>query len=192
VCAPPQPPLTPPPRAPPAAPPPPPVLQVAARHVQSEGVMGSSTVCLATINLAVGRLQVATLGDSGIFVIGKRPGGGRLNGGRLEVKFRTPQQEHEFGRPYQLGHFQHANVPEVGSLSRRGPVLGGGAGGGTMAVPGGPDGRPPLWPLPARCRLQRAGPLAAPPPCARQQRGAAPPRPTPRRPASTRRGRAGR
>jgi hypothetical protein len=51
-------------------------------------------------------------------VIGKRPGGGRLNGGRLEVKFRTPQQEHEFGRPYQLGHFPHANVPEVSGRAR--------------------------------------------------------------------------
>jgi hypothetical protein len=70
--------------------------------------MGSSTVCLLTINLDVGRLQAATLGDSGIFVLGHRPGSGRL-----EVKFRTPQQEHEFGRPYQLGHFPHSNTPDV-------------------------------------------------------------------------------
>jgi hypothetical protein len=40
--------------------------------------MGSSTVCLATINLAVGRLQVATLGDSGVF--GAVPGGGAGGG----------------------------------------------------------------------------------------------------------------
>jgi hypothetical protein len=70
--------------------------------------MGSSTACVLTINLSCGRLQAATLGDSGAFVIG-RPSGG----GRLEVKFRTPQQEHEFGRPFQLGHFQHADMPEV-------------------------------------------------------------------------------
>lgn len=88
------------------------VLQVAARYVQSEGVMGSSTVCLLTINLDVGRLQAATLGDSGIFVLGHRPGSGRL-----EVKFRTPQQEHEFGRPYQLGHFPHSNTPDDADLA---------------------------------------------------------------------------
>lgn len=49
--------------------------------------MGSSTVVLVTINLAVGRMQAATLGDSGVFVIGRQAGGSRL-----EVKFRTPQQ----------------------------------------------------------------------------------------------------
>ncbi|KAI8470187.1 MAG: Serine/threonine protein phosphatase [Monoraphidium minutum] len=95
------------------------VLQVAARHVQSEGVMGSSTACLVTINRSAGRLQAATLGDSGMFVIGRQAGGGRAatGSGRLEVRWRTPQQEHEFGRPYQLGHFAHADVPEDADLA---------------------------------------------------------------------------
>jgi protein phosphatase PTC7 len=84
--------------------------------VESEGVLGSSTICLLTINKAVGRLQAATLGDSGMFVIGRRPGSSLL-----QVKFRTPQQEHEFGRPYQLGHFAHANNPDVrGTNATRG------------------------------------------------------------------------
>jgi len=30
---------------------------------------------------------------------------------QLTVKFRTPQLEHEFGCPYQLGHHRYANSP---------------------------------------------------------------------------------
>jgi len=45
------------------------VLQVAARHVESEGVAGSATACVLTVNKAAARLQAATLGDSGFFVL---------------------------------------------------------------------------------------------------------------------------
>jgi hypothetical protein len=51
------------------------VLQVAARHVESEGVAGSATACLATVNKAAARLQAATLGDSGFFVLSPAPRG---------------------------------------------------------------------------------------------------------------------
>ncbi len=54
------------------------VLQVAARHVESEGMQGSCTVCLLTINKAAGRLHAANLGDSGFFVLGVRPGGDKV------------------------------------------------------------------------------------------------------------------
>lgn len=87
-------------------------LQVAARYVQSEGVQGSSTICLVTINKRVGRMQTATLGDSGIFVFGRCPGSNLF-----QVKFRTPQLEHEFGRPYQLGHHAHGDSPEDADLA---------------------------------------------------------------------------
>ena len=50
------------------------VLQVSARHVESEGVQGSCTACLLTINTELGRMQAATLGDSGFFLIGREPG----------------------------------------------------------------------------------------------------------------------
>jgi hypothetical protein len=49
------------------------VLQVSARHVESEGVQGSCTACILTINMELGRMQAATLGDSGFFLIGKDP-----------------------------------------------------------------------------------------------------------------------
>lgn len=88
--------------------------------------MGSSTAVLVTINLDAGRLQAATLGDSGAFVVG-RPHDDGGGGGPMQVRFRTPQQEHEFGRPYQLGHFAHANTPEDADLAtllvRRGDIV---------------------------------------------------------------------
>lgn len=48
------------------------VLSVAARHVESEGVQGSCTACVLTINKDTGRLQAATLGDSGFLIVGPR------------------------------------------------------------------------------------------------------------------------
>ena len=40
------------------------------------------------------------------------------SGGRQEahVKFRTPQQEHDFGHPYQLGHLEAADKPDESML----------------------------------------------------------------------------
>jgi len=85
------------------------VLQVSARHVESEGVQGSCTACLLTINTELGRMQAATLGDSGFFLIGREPGKQQR---QPSIRFRTPQLEHEFGCPYQLGHHEYANKPD--------------------------------------------------------------------------------
>jgi protein phosphatase PTC7 len=43
---------------------------------------------------------------------------------QLRVKFRTPQLEHEFGCPYQLGHHRYANSPADADLSTL-PVVAG-------------------------------------------------------------------
>jgi hypothetical protein len=43
---------------------------------------------------------------------------------QLRVKFRTPQLEHEFGCPYQLGHHRYANSPSDADLSTL-PVVAG-------------------------------------------------------------------
>lgn len=82
------------------------VFQYAARHVVSEGVLGSSTVCILTVNMEQGRLQAANLGDSGFVIFGKPQGSDKL-----AVKYRTIQMEHEFGCPYQLGHHAGSNKP---------------------------------------------------------------------------------
>lgn len=57
------------------------VLATAARHVESEGVQGSCTACILTVNKDTGRLQAATLGDSGFLIVGPRS----LQHGELEV-----------------------------------------------------------------------------------------------------------
>ena len=48
-----------------------------------------------------GTAQIANLGDSGVVILG--------SGG---VKFKTPQQEHSFGYPFQVGHQEHSDRPE--------------------------------------------------------------------------------
>ena len=48
-------------------------MQIAARKVQSEGIYGSSTMCLVSIDLEWARIHVACLGDSGLIVIGSTP-----------------------------------------------------------------------------------------------------------------------
>ena len=37
-------------------------------------------------------------------------------GGRYELRYHTPQQEHSFGCPYQLGHYEGADAPEDAML----------------------------------------------------------------------------
>ena len=37
-------------------------------------------------------------------------------GARYELRYHTPQQEHSFGCPYQLGHYEGADAPEDAML----------------------------------------------------------------------------
>lgn len=64
------------------------VLTTAARHVESEGVQGSCTACLLTINKDTGRMQAATLGDSGFLIVGPRA----PHQGDLEVRLLMNRQ----------------------------------------------------------------------------------------------------
>ena len=38
------------------------------------------------------------------------------SGARYELRYHTPQQEHSFGCPYQLGHYEGADAPEDAML----------------------------------------------------------------------------
>lgn len=58
-----------------------------------------------------GQLRSANVGDSGYMLLTEVPGGGRY-----EVRYHTPQQEHSFGCPYQLGHYEGADAPEDAML----------------------------------------------------------------------------
>ena len=51
------------------------------------------------------------MGDSGFVVLGRTP-----SQRDFHVKYRSPQQEHNFGVPYQLGHEQHADSPSDAML----------------------------------------------------------------------------
>lgn len=47
------------------------MLQSSSRYVVSQGLQGSCTACLLTINQASGQLHAANLGDSGFLVLGR-------------------------------------------------------------------------------------------------------------------------
>ena len=74
-------------------------------NVQLQGHKGSSTICLITLDLKAGVLRSATLGDSGYMV---------LRGMDSDAPYKvysSPQQEHEFGWPFQLGHHENSDKP---------------------------------------------------------------------------------
>ena len=82
------------------------LLVSSASGVAQADIQGSSTACILTLDQATGVASIANLGDSGVLI-------GRWNAekGTPRVVFRSPQQEHEFGYPFQLGHHEHADHP---------------------------------------------------------------------------------
>ena len=87
-------------------------MQAAATRVTAAGMQGSSTCCIVLLDTQHGRLASANIGDSGFMILGVTP-----NNAKPHVKFRTPQQEHQFGCPYQLGHHAAADPPEDAMLT---------------------------------------------------------------------------
>ena len=87
-------------------------MQAAASRVKAAGTQGSSTCCILLLDTVHGRLASANVGDSGFMILGVTQ-----NNPRPHVKFRTPQQEHQFGCPYQLGHHLAADPPEDAMLT---------------------------------------------------------------------------
>ena len=87
-------------------------MQAAAKKVTEQGTQGSSTCCIVIVDLLHGRLASANVGDSGFMILGRTD-----YNNEPHVKFRTPQQEHQFGCPYQLGHHKAADPPEDAMLT---------------------------------------------------------------------------
>jgi len=112
------------------------VLAGAEAETLAAGVHGSATACIVLLDPARGALTSANVGDSGFAVAGRASAYGitsSLSGGEISlaynaggglgpdgsssaaasasrvIKFKSPQQEHEFGRPYQLGHHPAAD-----------------------------------------------------------------------------------
>jgi len=75
------------------------VLELAERNIRGTAIQGSSTACIASIHGLNRKMFVACLGDSGVMIY--RPS--------LGIIFRTPEQEHQFGYPFQLGHHEHSD-----------------------------------------------------------------------------------
>jgi protein phosphatase PTC7 len=78
------------------------IMKHAAIKLEEQRVDGSSTCCLVMIDSNKGRLAAANLGDSGYMILTKDKTNHRSDRS-MRIKFRTPQQEHSFGHPYQLG-----------------------------------------------------------------------------------------
>ena len=78
--------------------------------------------------------SAANLGDSGFVVIGRRraeraardkgssAGAAASSRGQLTVKYRSPQQEHSFGHPYQLGGCARWGLPRAAAVMGLGPA----------------------------------------------------------------------
>ena len=71
----------------------------------------SANSLLYSIPLVQGQLRSANVGDSGYMLLTRAPAGARY-----ELRYHTPQQEHSFGCPYQLGHYEGADAPEDAML----------------------------------------------------------------------------
>lgn len=87
-------------------------MQAAAARAAAAKTQGSSTCCIVLLDTRHGRLASANIGDSGFLILGVTP-----NNPKPHVKLRTPQQEHQFGCPYQLGHHAAADPPEDAMLT---------------------------------------------------------------------------
>jgi protein phosphatase PTC7 len=103
------------------------LLQSAFQRVRAEGVQGSATLCMVVVDTTTGRLSSANVGDSGYLLMspargaagGSGGGGGNPGSAAWQpggVRYRSPHQEHEFGRPYQLGHHGASDAPEDAML----------------------------------------------------------------------------
>ncbi len=97
------------------------VLQAAYGRVMAAGVQGSCTVCVVLVDPATGVLRSANIGDSGYLLMAPRRPGAVAAAPRAAwqpcgVTYRSPHQEHEFGRPFQLGHHRGSDRPEDAML----------------------------------------------------------------------------
>jgi protein phosphatase PTC7 len=116
------------------------MLERAFHAVTEKNVKGSTTCVLLTLDSRLGVLNAANIGDSGYLVArlssgassssssssdGNAAGLHSLNdnetGAEEKVQrfiaYRSPPQEHDFGRPFQLGHHEATDTPADAMLS---------------------------------------------------------------------------
>ena len=119
------------------------MLERAFHAVTEKNVKGSTTCVLLTLDSRLGVLNAANIGDSGYLVArlssgasssssssssssdgiaaGLHSSNNNENGGAEKVErfiaYRSPPQEHDFGRPFQLGHHEATDTPADAMLS---------------------------------------------------------------------------
>lgn len=88
------------------------VVHLACADTVAAQIKGSSTLCVVHIDGLAATLAAANIGDSGFIVI--RQG---------LVAYRSAQQEHSFGCPFQLGHHESASPPSDAQVRRAAAML---------------------------------------------------------------------
>jgi protein phosphatase PTC7 len=89
----------------------------------SQGIVGSSTICVATLDRKLGQLSYSNLGDCGLMVLRHIDSGTagymrerqlprHLRKNVLKIAYLSPQQLRSFNLPYQLG-FSGTDVPNA-------------------------------------------------------------------------------
>ena len=97
------------------------LLQAAYSRLAAAALQGSCTICVVLVDAARGLLRSANVGDSGYLLMaagarGAGPAAAQAAWHPSGVTYRSPHQEHEFGRPYQLGHHAASDRPEDAML----------------------------------------------------------------------------
>jgi protein phosphatase PTC7 len=75
--------------------------------VRKEGTLGSCTLVVCKLDSQQNILRSAVLGDSGFMIVR-----GLKGTGEPKIVFRSLQQEHQFGYPFQLGHHERSDFPK--------------------------------------------------------------------------------
>lgn len=92
------------------------VVRLACADTAAAAILGSSTLCVVHVDGHAATVSAANIGDSGFIVI---------RGGA--VAYRSAQQEHSFGCPFQLGHHGSACLPTDAQVTSEGDARSGGA-----------------------------------------------------------------
>jgi protein phosphatase PTC7 len=86
------------------------IIATAFQRNLDDGVLGSSTVCILSLDPTTATLSSANIGDSGFILV--RPS-------TREVPYRSKHQEKSFGCPYQLGHHPNSAAADEAQLARQ-------------------------------------------------------------------------
>ena len=76
-----------------------------ASNHKNEGLLSHLRLVNDPRHCMQGRLSSANLGDSGFIVLAEK----QEHDSVMQIKYHSPQQEHQFGFPYQLGHHENAD-----------------------------------------------------------------------------------